>query len=64
MNFEQKIAELKEYKASAVRTLFAKLCYINPSEREILIDYLDEIEETDPDSVRVIRHLMQITGVK
>lgn len=63
-DFEQKTAELKEYKASAVKTLFAKLCYINPSEKVILIQFLAELEESDPESVRVIRYLMNRAGVK
>lgn len=63
-DFEQKTADLKEYKASAVKTLFAKLCYINPSEKVILIQFLAELEESDPESVRVIRYLMNRAGVK
>jgi len=62
-DFEQKTAELKEYKASAVKTLFAKLCYINSSEKTILIQFLDEIQGSDPESVRVIKYLMIRAGV-
>ncbi|MCM1508455.1 MAG: hypothetical protein NC177_15195 [Ruminococcus flavefaciens] len=62
-DFEQKIAELKEYKASAVKTLFAKLYYINSSENAILIQFLAELEETDPESARVIRYLMNRAGI-
>ena len=62
-DFEQKIAELKEHKASAVKTLFAKLCYINSSEKAILIQLLTELEETNPESVHVVRYLMNRAGV-
>lgn len=62
-DFEQKVAELREYKASAVKTLFAKLCYINSAEKVILLKILDGLEETDPESTRVIRRLMDIAGI-
>lgn len=62
-DFEQKVAELKEHKASAVKTLFAKLCYINSVEKAILLKILAELEGTDPESVRVIRYLMNRAGI-
>ena len=62
-DFEQKVAELKEHKASAVKTLFAKLCYINSAEKAILSQFLAELEGTDPDSAHVIRYLMDRAGV-
>ena len=62
-DFEQKVAELKEHQASAVKTLFAKLCYINPSEKAILNQLLVELEGNDPESVQVVRYLMNRAGV-
>ena len=62
-DFEQKVAELKEHKASAVKTLFAKLCYINSVEKAILLKILAELEGTDPESARIIRYLMDSAGV-
>ena len=63
-DFEQKVAELKGHKASAVKTLYAKLCYINSAEKAILLKYLAELEGTDPESARVIRYLMDRTGIE
>ncbi len=62
-DFDQKVAELREHKASAVKTLFAKLCYINSTEKAILSRFLAELESTDPDSAHVIRYLMNRAGV-
>lgn len=62
-DFEQKVAELREYKASAVKTLFAKLCYINSAEKVILLKILDGLEGTDPESTRVIKRLMDSAGI-
>lgn len=62
-DFEQKVAELREHKASAVKTLFAKLCYINSTEKAILLKFLYELEGTDPESTRVIRRLMDSAGI-
>ena len=62
-DFDQKLAELREHKASAVKTLFAKLCYINSTEKAILSRFLAELESTDPDSAHVIRYLMNRAGV-
>ena len=63
-DFEHKVAELKGHKASAVKTLYAKLCYINSAEKAILLKYLAELEGTDPESARVIRYLMDRTGIE
>lgn len=63
VDFEQKVAELKEHKASAVKTLFAKLCYINPSEKAILNQLLVELEGNDPESVQIVRYLINRAGV-
>ena len=63
-DFEQKVAELKGHKASAVKTLYAKLCYINSAEKAILLKYLAELEGADPESARVIRYLMDRTGIE
>ena len=62
-DFEQKVAELRDHKASAVKTLFAKLCYINSTEKAILLKFLDELEGADPESTRVIRRLMDSAGI-
>lgn len=58
-HFMERINEIQEFKQSGIRTLFAKLCYIKPSEISILQEIVSELKNTDSETVGVIEYLMK-----
>lgn len=58
-HFMERINEIQEFKQSGIRTLFAKLCYIKPSEISILQEIVSELKKTDSETAGVIEYLMK-----
>ena len=58
-HFMERINEIQEFKQSGIRTLFAKLCYIKPSEISILQEIVSELKNTDSETAGVIEYLMK-----
>ena len=53
-HFLERINEIKEYKQYGVRTLFAKLCFISPSELNILLEIISDLKIEDSATAEVI----------
>lgn len=62
-HFMERISEIREYKQSGVRTMFAKMCFIRPSEKAILLQILSALKSTDTETARVVEYLMQRAGI-
>ena len=63
-DFMDRINEIREYKQSGVRILFAKLCFLKASEKPILMQIISELESADQETVMVIKCLMQKAGIE
>ncbi len=62
-HFMERISEIRECKQSGVRTMFAKMCFIRPSEKAILLQILSALKSTDTETARVVEYLMQRAGI-
>ncbi len=58
-HFLERISEIREYKQSGVRTLFAKLCFISQSELSILLEIISEIKLEDSVTAEILEYILK-----
>lgn len=62
-DFETCISEMQQFKHSGTSMLFAKMCFITPTETAILLDLWITLKISDPKTADAIEFLMRKAGV-